>query len=208
MSWFGNLLGTNQLREDMQAITKRYDDLNLRHDDLNLDYEAYRINTENSLADSKNKMNVLQHENEKLKDDITSGINERNMWDVYQGSIDFSMGSSNGTPTGNQTTPFNGTSTSYNDFNLMQMQLFDQWSRAADVATNYKILFCERIEKSMGLDLSKVIQGYQAARNYVKSLFDSPDIYNLLYGSFRPTTNIYSGYPGNPGFRAKPIPNV
>lgn len=201
MSWLGNLLGDNQLREDMRNITKQ-------HNNLTSDYENYRRITEHSLADYKNVMNALRQENKELKKNINSGITERNIWDVYQGSVDFSRGSSNGTPTGNQTIPFNGASTSYNGFNLMQMQLFDQWSRAADVATNYKILFCEKIEKDVGMDLSKIKQGYLAAGNYVKSLFYSPEIYNLLYSGFRPTTNTYPGYPGNPGFRTKPIPNV
>jgi len=200
MRWPWNRIG-DELRMELKDSREQYNNLTLA-------YKNYQRTTEHLLADYKNEINVLQQENRKLKEDINSSITEKNTWEIYQKSIDFSIDASEEVPTRSQTTSFNGAPTSYNKFDLMQMQLYDKWSRSADVVTDYRILFCEKIEKDLGINLEILKQTYNMAREYVKKQFYSPEIYNLLLNSFKPTVSPTIAYTSYPGIRTKPIPNV
>jgi len=74
-------------------------------------------------------------------------------------------------------TLFHGIPSSYR---LRQAVLFDIWSRVVDTVTNYRIYMCEKMERDLGINLEKVKNAYEIARNYLKREFYSPEIYNLV----------------------------
>ena len=192
----------------VRELENKYTDLKKQYDNLMKEYENYKNITDRSIRDYQNKIERLELEKKELEKSTESNIIEKNIGNVYESGVNYATELLNresnrkrgatidyGSPT--QFPILDGIPTSYNEFNLMQMQLFDIWSRAVDIATGFRIQFCDRIERDIGINLEKVKNAYRIAGDYVKKLLYSPEIYNLLASGLKPTkfrTTIYSPY--------------
>jgi len=163
MRWPWNRVG-DELRTELERVRR--------------DYENYKSKTERLIGEYRNRIEELQRENEELKRTLDESIIERCEKDLYEDGINYGIvfhGRKEECERGFSI--LDGISPSYT---LLQMELFDIWSRIVDAVTNFRILHCEKIERDLGIKLEKVKTAYKIAGDYLKRQFYSPEIYNLV----------------------------
>ena len=184
------------------------DELRVELDMIRRNYENYKKETERLINEYKDRIEKLQQENEELKRTLDANIIEGCEKALYEDGINYSFRLPKREEKDEKwlKTQFPVLDRVAPSYYLLQVELFDIWSRIVDAVTNFRILHCEKIERDLGIKLEKVKTAYKIAGDYLKRQFYSPEIYNLVSRliPYLPYQPLPIHYPQHPTYAIRP----